>query len=418
MLRLLPFKLQRPNSGTQVAAFCWALACFLPVGMAYLCAAMLILALLATSQHQSYRARWQRLREHPVFWPLCGFLAWALIVLCTQAHFPETPSNTFHAIRIAATIAIVLTLDADESKAAITGYIFGACVVLLIIYINRVVALPHVLGLRDVLHMYGNRSIGVAILLAILGCCAFLCSIGQTNKPAHCLLALVLLIVIPVLIWFLPSRTSLVLMSVCLLVGIVHGLLHKPRWLFSAALFLFVMGYGLSQTSQVQHRFTTGIHELQIGIAQSQASDSEIDLQNSSWGMRYLLYTQTYNMIADRPWTGWGMGGWNQQWRSRTPPSVHAANMPHNDFLWIGAQTGILGMLALLSVVLALALSVIRLRSLAATLSLVSTTALFVAMSFNSALRDAQIGMSVLFIVVVFNAWALSDQTSSKPMPP
>jgi O-antigen ligase len=394
----------------QVAAFCWGAAVYLPVGMTYLAAITLMLAVLlnGNAQEGGYINRWHQVRNHLLFWPLCFFIAWTMLVLLLQPRYAETPSNLFHAMRIALTMVMVLMLHVKELRAALLGWAISSLLLLIIIYINLLVPLPHIVGLRDILQMQSNKSICAAVLLAIFGNCALIYSFGKSTHYLERLGIVIILLVLPVLIWLLPSRTSIVLMLISLAIGFIHYLRRKPVWMALAMVLVVGMGVGLSQAPQLQQRFAQGIGELQESHVSQDINTPS--MHNTSWGLRYMLYTQTLNMMAEKPWLGWGIGSWNEQWRQRTPSNVHTMNMPHNDFLWMGAQAGILGMLALLALMLSLLLSVVSLRSRAATASMVASSGLIVAMSFNSALRDAQIGMAVLFVVVAMNAYALGQE--------
>lgn len=399
-----------PWSPVAIAAFVWGLTCFLPVGVVYLSALLLVLAILfqRNTDGLTRSSRWQQIRQHIVFWPLCVFLAWSLLILLIQPRYIETTSNLFHIFRIALTMVVVLALTRREAQAGLMGWALGAVLTLLIIYTHTIFPLPLVVGLRDMLQMSGNKSISIAVLLAIFGSCTFIYAWGSGVSNSRRAGAVVIFMVIPVLIWLLPSRTSLLVVLLSLLLGIAHSMWRKPRWLALALLSLVVLGIGISQAPQVRERFVLGLVQLQESLASEDSTNAK--LHHSSWGMRYQLYTHTADMVAEKPLLGWGIGSWNDQWKKRTPQDIHASNMPHNDFLWIGAQTGVPGMLALLAIMLSLLVSVIRLNTLAATASIAASTGLLVAMSFNNALRDAQIGMSVLFVVMLVNVFALGER--------
>lgn len=66
---------------------------------------------------------------------------------------------------------------------------------------------------------------------------------------------------------------------------------------------------------------------------------------------RLILWDKTYHMIAQRPWFGAGMGNWQIYFPDATLTSLYRAEdlnytfqRPHNDFLWILAETGIVGL--------------------------------------------------------------------------
>lgn len=401
-----------PRSLVQTAAFFWGISCFLPVGMSYLAAIMLMAALLLSCVRERDEAgqRWQQVRRHPAFWPLCIFAAWTLFILCVQPHYAETPSNLFHGARIVLTILIVMLLRKPEVLVALSGLVIGAVIALAIIYLHRVVPLPMVPGLRNLLDMrQGNKSIGIAVLLAIFAVCSFLYALKHFGQSSAARLAFApLFLVIPVLIWFLPSRTSLVLVALCLALGLIHLYWKKPVWLITGVAALILSGLTVSQIPEFKNLFARGTSELRSSV--SATHDVNATPLETSWAIRHTLYTQTAEMIIEKPLLGWGIGAWNDQWRARTHPRIHYVNMPHNDFLWAGSQAGILGMLSLAGVVLSMYVGIARRRSFTATCSIVASSGLLIAMSFNSALRDAQIGLSLLFAVVAINAWARADR--------
>jgi O-antigen ligase len=396
------------RSPIALAAFLWGLSGFFPVGMSYLAAALLITSLLVWRKSDPLLNRWKRIRQHSIFWALVFFLGWTTLVYLLQTHYTETPSNLFHIVRIACTIVVILSLKQHEALAGIAGWLTGCLLTLLVIYTNLWVTLPHIVGIKDMLQMYGNKSISIAILLSVFASCALMYAIDTERDLLGRLGFIPILFIIPILIWLLPSRTSLILIAVSVFFGLLHRFLRKPAVLLPSVVALFLLGWGTAQVPEVQTRFAVGIAELQKSSARGFVADQS--LTNSSWGMRYLHYTHTFNMVVEKPVMGWGIGAWNDQWKKRTPPELHASNMPHNEFLWMGSQAGVMGIVSLVALVLALYWSVLCRRNTAATASLTATTGMFVAMSFNSALRDAQIGMSVLFVVLAINVYALAQQ--------
>lgn len=397
-----------PRSLIQAAAFFWGIACFLPVGVSYAAALLLIVALglRATTRRPELSQRTTQVRQHAAFWPLCFFAIWTLVILVAQPNYAETPSNLFHGFRIILTITLVLLLLESELKSAVFGWIMGATLGLTVIYLNQWIALPRVPGFINLVEMKGNKSICIAILLAIFGACTAAHAMTDLRQHWMRFSVLALILIVPVLIWFLPSRTSLLILVISLLVGLIHQFWRRPTLLVGTMMALALVSWGVAQAPQVSQRFFQGFSEMNNTVKSGSQADQ--DLQHSSWGMRTLMYAHTLDMVKEKPILGWGIGSWNEQWRKRTPAQIHYANMPHNDFLWMGAQAGVVGMLALLAVMGSLFVSVIRMRSIQATCSMIASTGLLVATTFNSALRDAQIGMSVLFVVFALNAWALT----------
>ena len=121
-----------------------------------------------------------------------------------------------------------------------------------------------------------------------------------------------------------------------------------------------------------------------------------------SWVIRYYMYRDTGRMIADRPLTGWGIGGWTSQWHKRGPAMFADSNMPHNDFLWVGSQGGLPALLSLLVIMVAAVWQAWKRPDIAGRFALAATLIALIASSVNSAMRDAQIGLALLWIAMVY----------------
>lgn len=69
----------------------------------------------------------------------------------------------------------------------------------------------------------------------------------------------------------------------------------------------------------------------------------------TSIGMRFDYYTNTLFIIRDHPWFGVGIGGFENAYDQRIKDTGMApANNPHNQYLLIAAQLGVVGLAALL----------------------------------------------------------------------
>jgi O-antigen ligase len=107
-------------------------------------------------------------------------------------------------------------------------------------------------------------------------------------------------------------------------------------------------------------------------------------------------------MMLDKPLTGWGIGAWNTLWHARGPALLHDYNMPHDGFLWLGAQAGIPGCLTLLAILLTSVWFCWRRPDVTGRLGLVALLMLLLATSVHSAMRDAQIGLALPWIAFIY----------------
>ncbi len=373
------------------AALLWGLAVFMPVGANYLAFFMLMACMLL--QH-GLRERLTRLRHHAMWWPAVAFVVWTLVVLVLMPTYPETPSNLWHAFRIVATLALALALTRDEAVWALRGFLIAGAASLLLVGASQLVAFPEAAIWSSLLHHSGNKSISNAVLFALMASSLSVIGLDRAGwiRVSSVPLAIALL---SVAVWVLPSRTSVLIFLVVVAAACVHQ--WRSHWLaLVVALVIATLGAGAVVTGvpKVQQRLAQGITEIQSARAGK--------VSEESWGVRVNMYRHTMDMVAERPLTGWGIGAWTQQWKQRVPAALREFNMPHNDFLWMGAQAGVLGSVTLLLLLLAGLRASWTRRDLTGRLGMVAVLTLLVAASVNSAMRDAAIGLSLIWVAGLY----------------
>ncbi len=378
------------------AAFIWGLVVFMPVGLDYTGFGLTLLALLIAGGWQD---RYTRLRAHPLWWPTLVFVGWTLVVLALRPHYPQTGENLVHGLRIAATILIALALTREEAIWGLRGFGVAAIASLVMIALYHTVGFPVVEAWRGVLILVGNKSISNALLLTIVGASAGtlgLYWLAEEGRPYRALMAFALPVaVIAIVAGPLPSRTSLVAMLAALLLACLHQWRRQLRMLALAMVIGgAAIGVGIWQSPNVQQKFELGVKEVEAAQAGA--------VSEGSWVVRYYMYRDTAKMMLDRPIAGWGIGGWTEQWHLRGPKLLADYNMPHNDYLWMGAQAGIPGALTLLAIMLVGLWHAWRRDDLTGRLAFVTMAILALATSLNSALRDAQIGLCLLWVAMLY----------------
>ncbi|MDM0055419.1 O-antigen ligase family protein [Variovorax fucosicus] len=377
------------------AAMLWGFVVFMPVGANYGAFALLLLALLAGG---GWRERAQRVRHHPLWWPIVGYVTWTLLVLAFGAHYPQTPSNIVHGLRIAATVLMALALTREEAIWALRGFLLMAVIGIAMIALYYTVGFPMAEAWRGLLILVGNKSISNALLLTIFGASAAVLGLALLagRRPWPVVLAFGFTLAVMVIITFtLPSRTSMLALLLALPLACLHQWRRQLRVLAIAMLLGgALVGVAVWQSPTVQQKFALGVQEIEAAQAGA--------VSEGSWVVRFYMYRDTARMIIDKPLTGWGIGGWTQQWHLRGPKLLADYNMPHNDFLWMGAQAGVPGALSLLVIVLVGLWQAWRRHDLTGRFALVAMFVLLVATSVNSALRDAQIGLSLLWIAMLY----------------
>jgi O-antigen ligase len=373
----------------------WGLVVFMPVGVTYLSATLLLLALLFAG---GWRERALRVRASPLWWPVMAYVVWTLVVLALEPHYPETGANLVHGLRIAATVLIALALTREEAMWALRGFVLIALVNIVMIALYYTVGFPVLEAWRGVLILVGNKSISNALLFTILAATAAIYGLSQlvAHRPWRAVPAFALtLAVIAIITLNLPSRTSQVALLLALAAACVHQWRRQLKVLAAALLLgAAVVAIGVSQSTAVQQKFELGMHELEAAQGGT--------VSEGSWVVRYYMYRDTARMVIDRPLAGWGIGGWTSQWHLRGPKLLADYNMPHNDFLWMGSQAGLPGLLSLLAIMLAGLWQAWRRPDLTGRFAFAAMLITLVATSLNSALRDAQIGLSLLWIAMLY----------------
>jgi O-antigen ligase len=74
----------------------------------------------------------------------------------------------------------------------------------------------------------------------------------------------------------------------------------------------------------------------------------EQKLDDNSVGLRMQFTKHSLELIKQHPWVGTGVGSYREEYRQYFPPDPGFANLnnPQNEFLMIGVQLGLLGLLA------------------------------------------------------------------------
>ncbi|MGR4868360.1 O-antigen ligase family protein [Variovorax sp. LARHSF232] len=382
----------RTRLARHAAAF-WGFVVFMPVGLNY--AAFLFL-LIAMAVGGNLRERAGRMRAHPLWWPIVAYVGWTLIVLALRPHYKETGSDFFHGLRIALTMLMALALTREECVWALRAFLLAALLGLLLIALHHTVGLPDLQIWRAVTIMQGNKSINDALLFAMIGAGAAVLGLAHLRDaqrwhwagPAFAATALMAIVVSLAL----PSRTSLLAMLVCVFAACFHQFRGHVRGLVVAlGVAAVIAGIGVWQLpDSIKNKFEQGVQELEQAQA-GLASDA-------SWVTRYYMYRETTNMMLDAPVMGLGIGAWTSEWKRRAPKVLDYKNMPHNDYLWMGSQAGFPGLLALLVIIVGGVWVCWRRADLTGRVGFVGMLTLLIAASLNSALRDAQIGLSLLWI--------------------
>jgi len=377
----------------------------MPVGLNYAGAILLIIAMLAGGQLPERLGRW---RTHPLRWPIGAFVLWTFAVLAFGPRYPGTPVELGHGLRIATTMALPVLLSDEEAVWGLRGFFAGALLALAVMLSTLAFGLPDLPLWHNLTTMKGNKSINDALLFTLIGATTATWGLGlpraMPRRAAWLAAAFATTLGCAVIVTLaLPSRTSLLALFIAVAGACVHQWrLRLRRLAFALCVVMIAAGGLISQAPSAQEKFKLGVQEIEAAQAGA--------VSEGSWVVRFYMYRETSRMMIERPWAGWGVGSWTSEWQRRAPSLLRDYNMPHNDFLWMGSQTGVPGLLTLALVFVTGLGMAWRRADLAGRLAFVAMLVLLVATSVNSANRDAAIGLSLPWAVFLYLRLARAPQ--------
>ena len=379
-------------------AFSWGVCTFFPVGVAY-AHMLLVAACLAGDMRQ----RLARLRQRTLLWPMAAFLLWTLLALVFGAWFEDSPTRLFHIVRVLVLLMMGLLLTRSEAAMAIRGLLVGAVLAALIVAVHHVWGLPPWTIWNSLLKSRQNFSSGNMIMMAIAAGLFFY--LGLRNDQAWidrwvawaAALALAATVAAHAL-----SRNAQVLLPILLAVSMVC---HYRAWramLLSIGLAAVMALAALQFSAATHNRFFEMVDEGKRVVAVSDYT--------TSVGERWRMNQEALRGMLAHPVFGTGLGSWLPRWRvvalesiETLPPEKRAdhieINNPHNDFLLAGMETGIPGMLAMVWLLGAFLVAGWRQRSTGGGVTVVLAASVVVTALVNAPLRDAALGMTLLWLL-------------------
>jgi O-antigen ligase len=381
------------NHLARYAALFWGLVVFMPVGLNYLAFFTLILCMSIQSGRVE---RVRRVRQHLIFWPLAAFVLWSVIVLVLQPTlYEQTPSNLWHIVRIALTLALALALTPEEAAWAVRGFAMAVIAALVVIGLNHLIGLPDWTIWSSLLKITGNKTIGNNLLLTVAAGSGIVIALDRPQAAVRALALVLVCAVLAVIVWALPNRTSLLILVLAPVAVLCHQWRqYRAKLVIALAAAVVMAGSLLVSVPSMHDRLAQGFNDIERARGGTWSHDS--------WGIRLQMYRETASMVADHPLMGWGIGGWTSQWQQRAPAEFAAYNMPHNDYLWMGAQAGVPGGLLLLSLLAAACFVGWRRPDNVGRMAFLAALTLLFAALVNSAIRDANIGLALLWIAGIY----------------
>jgi len=399
-----PSALASPARSVAYLAAALGFLTFMPIGLAYLGLLGLLLALLLNKTH--WQPRWQQLR--PWLWLVGLPLLWAMLVLATQGWHEDSATRLFHLVRVALLLCIGLALLPRERWLALYGLMAGAVFAAAVMLLNQVWALPDWAIWRAMLTVTGNSSSQKFIMLAVAAAAALWLGLQaglDWRRRLPWLLAAALFATVVAALSISRNAHLVLLFLPC----VVLALRYRGWRVRAVGLLLLLAGaaavWQLSPT--LQPRFEAAAQEMQHFAATGELGGSA--------SVRWRMYQRAWQGMSEQPLLGTGLGSWLPLWRAEMAdenPAMAEINNPHNDWLLTGMEKGVPALLLLLALLLALGWHSARHSrgdALAGVAHLLVWT-VFITALVNAPLRDANLGLSMLWLLAAFAAGQRSSE--------
>ena len=301
---------------------------------------LLVTWLLGVKQIQPY----ETIKHNPILWILTGLVIVVLLgLLYTPAPTEWTSQNLRKYARFfyAVVLATLLIGNRRLQKLALSGFVLAMLFMVASTWLNIWFLLPwsasQVLGWGVSHHVFGDY-ITQNVMVSFFSVMAFYKFVTTPHPQRWFWLIAALLSAISVT-HLSQGRTGIVVLVAgysALIVGLLH-ISIKKRILLVFALLVALITL-LATSSIIQSRFELGAQEL---------SSSTQD-RFSSIGHRVNNYKTTTQMIMDAPIIGHGTGAYHTEICRYLVPGDDCSIFqwhPHNQFLFFGADHGLIGVL-------------------------------------------------------------------------
>lgn len=286
---------------------------------------------------------WSRLRQLPVFWPL---VLLPLLVLVGTSYSIAPLEYTYRYFGVYSRCIIMLIIIAiinDETwqRRCWTGFFVGAAVTLTSTYLSIWIPLPwsqsQGTGL-GVNHSVFYDYIAQGVMTSFLAVVALAHVFTEPIVRKKLIWLSLLLIAVFSITHLLLGRTGQVVCTLALTAVIFIALPPRKAAIVLGVLLVLIAFLALT-SPMIAQRFNLILLEIQ-GYQQGQ--------QMTSIGARLAMWTASINFYWDQPIWGHGTGAYRLlAERAFTEPGMCSISCvhPHNQFLFLGVEHGLLGIL-------------------------------------------------------------------------
>jgi len=335
------------NPASDIARWCAiGLGFSIPISVA-LDNVLVLLFLLAWLASGNYTSKLQSIRTHPVAIAALVFAGLMIMGMTWSPRpFPELRHAAVDALTFALLAPLVTVFGNERTRErAITAFLASSAIVLLasfVLWTGLADAIPGTKGRTDYpvafkFHITHNVLMTVAAVLAALR------AISGQSRQTRLLYAAVAAAAAFNVLFMIPGRTG----QVALGAAAIYVAYSQFRWrgiaVVSLGLALVLASAWLLPSSPLHQRAAHALNEA------SAWRPGEAQSETSSVGMRLEFYTNSLSMIAQRPFFGAGSGGFRSAYADEVAGTgMVVTEHPHNAFLLVAVELGLLGVAALL----------------------------------------------------------------------
>ncbi len=413
---------------------------FFPVALMYAGVVMFYLAWLCQPARTVWHQRYQNLRQHPLL-PAILLLSGVSLLAAFWHGKPAQHSEDFWSglahYQIYLFVLPMLSLSAGVwQQHARRSLYLGAYIAATLFLLNYLQLLPANTLFRSYVEYKGNKSILLALLLALAAAWSLReFSARQESRVAHMLRGLGLIYLVLALCFFSRSRTALLIFLLMASYWALQNLRKRGflgwRMAVLGLALSLGLGAGIAYLARLPSPASCEIRTVQASpweitktrliCTVHQVRDYSAGRKVSEDGMRLEIYHHTAALIAAKPLAGHGIASWLGLYQQAAAGSSSASmSTPHNDYLLYWTELGLAGVLALVLIWWQQWRLAVMLRiqaadqGLRADLLSMLTITMAVAASFNALLRDGLFAMAFMILLACVAAGATTASANSE----
>ena len=376
---------------------------FFPIGIMY---TAIVLYFIAWFMAGALREKWAEVRRHPVYTANLMLLAIVLLsaILLSSGNDYRWYGIIHYLVFIFLLIFSVGCEDKVYRRAKLSLFV-GALYAGVVFCFAKLGWLPD-WTVFSYYHQYaGNKSISLGIFMAITA--AWMLNEAFDASERRTMLAYLAAYAFTewVVVQFAVTRTGTLMVYLLSALVILRRFKFNPRSLVIAAVVTAVI-IGVVSSNGDGNRRLQG-----VSAAITALQDGSVGTGESN---RLQFLQVTGAMIAEKPFIGFGIGGWRQEYPVRAQGLETAfMSTPHNDYLLYGSELGVIGLILLAWIFGSLVRESLRAKSTKSTALLLVMVALIVSSMFNAMLRDWRFGVPLMLMIAI----AYRDSRAISPNP-